>query len=373
MSTSRAMQSLAIAPSGAPLSKEQKSFNQLLNKIETQRKLLQEWEDATVSFRQKYATELKPLAQQCSELRVRFIHLLHGMHPQKGLTRRDREDLSELIAQLAEGEMLQAGDDAELKAIFEFHADMEPGELDASDRQGFESFKAMFEAEFGVPLDDSIHMDSSFQDLQRVMARAMADKLAAEGAAQPDADTAGAAHQQPKPRKKSAKTLAKEAAKAQEEQQISLSIREVYRKLASALHPDREPDPAERERKTALMQRVNDAYANKNLLQLLELQLELEHIDAAHLANLAPERLRHYTQILKDQLKELKDEVAFREMDFEMQFGPHTTGRWTPKKIRPWLQYELALARQGIQELKHLLVACQDVKQLKAFLKTAIV
>ena len=62
MSTSRAMQSLAIAPSGAPLSKEQKSFNQLLNKIETQRKLLQEWEDATVSFRQKYATELKPLA-----------------------------------------------------------------------------------------------------------------------------------------------------------------------------------------------------------------------------------------------------------------------------------------------------------------------
>ena len=51
---------------------------------------------------------------------------------------------------------------------------------------------------------------------------------------------------------------------------MSQSIREVYRKLAGALHPDRESDPQERERKTALMQRVNQAYAKNNLLQLLD-------------------------------------------------------------------------------------------------------
>lgn len=117
------------------------------------------------------------------------------------------------------------------------------------------------------------------------MAQAMTDRLTTEGEA-----PAGAAHQPPpKPRKKSAKTLAKEAAKAQEEEQISLSIRGVPQTGQCAARY--EPDPAERERKTALMQRANEAYANKNLLQLLELQLELEHIDAAHLANLAPERL----------------------------------------------------------------------------------
>jgi hypothetical protein len=44
-------------------------------------------------------------------------------------------------------------------------------------------------------------------------------------------------------------------------------------------HPDREPDPHERERKTALMQRANHAYGKNDLLKLLELQLELEHID----------------------------------------------------------------------------------------------
>ncbi len=41
--------------------------------------------------------------------------------------------------------------------------------------------------------------------------------------------------------------------------QASLSVREIFRKLASALHPDREADAAERERKTVLMKRVSQA------------------------------------------------------------------------------------------------------------------
>ncbi len=51
--------------------------------------------------------------------------------------------------------------------------------------------------------------------------------------------------------------VAKESQQQVEEQQTSQSIRELYRKLVSALHLDREPDPQERERKTLLMQRIN--------------------------------------------------------------------------------------------------------------------
>ncbi len=47
----------------------------------------------------------------------------------------------------------------------------------------------------------------------------------------------------------------------------------------AVLHPDREPDEAERVRKTELMQRVNEAYSKKDLLQLVALQLEIEQID----------------------------------------------------------------------------------------------
>ena len=59
------------------------------------------------------------------------------------------------------------------------------------------------------------------------------------------------------------------------------AVREIFRKLASALHPDRETDPGERARKTALMQRANVAYAANDLLGLLELQFEVDQIDAS--------------------------------------------------------------------------------------------
>jgi len=60
------------------------------------------------------------------------------------------------------------------------------------------------------------------------------------------------------------------------------SIREIFRKLASALHPDRETDRKGREVKTALMLQVNRAYAGNDLLTLLELQIE--QVDASHIA-----------------------------------------------------------------------------------------
>ena len=60
------------------------------------------------------------------------------------------------------------------------------------------------------------------------------------------------------------------------------SIREIFRKLASALHPDRETDRKGCEVKTALILQVNRAYAGNDLLTLLELQIE--QVDASHIA-----------------------------------------------------------------------------------------
>jgi hypothetical protein len=100
---------------------------------------------------------------------------------------------------------------------------------------------------------------------------------------------------------------------AEEEQakaEIKQSLRELMRKLVSALHPDREPDAAERERKTELMKRVNDAYERNDLLTLLSLQLEIEQIQAADIANFSDERIKQYIRVLEDQLRALRDEQA---------------------------------------------------------------
>src|SRR3546814_14629934 len=60
--------------------------------------------------------------------------------------------------------------------------------------------------------------------------------------------------------------------------------------------PDRESDERQRQAKTALMQRVNQAYAANDLLALLELQLEIEQIDPSHIANAGEARLKHYNK-----------------------------------------------------------------------------
>jgi hypothetical protein len=170
-------------------------------------------------------------------------------------------------------------------------------------------------------------------------------------------------------RKKTAKQIAKESKQQAEEQQTSQSIRELYRKLASALHPDREPDPQERVRKTGLMQRINQAYDKKNLLLLLELQLELEHIDQTTINNITSGRLKHYNKILKEQLNELEHEIFVTEDMFKSQFGISPFEQLTPSTLMRNLAAEIVGVQQAIRELKSDLLAFQDIKKLKTWLK----
>ena len=169
--------------------------------------------------------------------------------------------------------------------------------------------------------------------------------------------------------RKSAKQRAREASQQAEAQLANQSIREVYRKLASALHPDRETDPVERARKTGLMQRANQAYATNNLLKLLELQLELEHIDQATIDSLGEDRLRHYNKVLAGQVLDLEQEIQRIEDGFRAQFGLAPSAAVAPGTILRTLARQMAEVQRGIDDLKSDLRACRDIKGLKAWLK----
>jgi hypothetical protein len=102
-------------------------------------------------------------------------------------------------------------------------------------------------------------------------------------------------------------------------------LREIYRKLASAVHPDREADAARRAEKTELMQRINRAYATNDLLTLLEAQLHLELIDPDHVSKISGQRLQQFNRLLSQQLDAAKAELrslqdAFR-MDHDLPHG----------------------------------------------------
>jgi hypothetical protein len=148
------------------------------------------------------------------------------------VTAAERRKLSMLIVELAAG-VLQARDDAEMKALYNEHGGTDyDAETEAADAE----LKAMLAGIFGVELGGDVDMRSP----EAVAAELEAQMRARAEAAGEDDDGAPASAP---PRRPSARQQAREARQAAEEKAMSQTVRDVYRKLASALHPDREPDP----------------------------------------------------------------------------------------------------------------------------------
>lgn len=246
-----------------------------------------------------------------------------------------------------------------MKAIYNRYSQ---SDYDSEAAAELEDMKSALEAMLGVELGDNLDMSSPEEVLQRAHAQVQ------QRQAKEDADHR-AREERRTERKKSPRQIAAEARAHAEQAQISLSIREIYRKLASALHPDRETDPLERDRKTALMQRVNQAYSKNNLLQLLELQLELEHIDQSAINSISEDRLRHYNKILKGQLRELDHEIGHVETGFRLSYGIPPFVELSPSTIMRNLASEIVGLQQSVRNLEEDLLVFDDIKKFKAWLK----
>jgi hypothetical protein len=342
---------IAAGSNESPLSKAQKTFNARIKQIEKLRALRAAWDAAIPPFQQKYASDLHPLIEASTDLQIKLVHRLDGAHRLTGLTKTERRTLRGLIIKLT-AELLSERDDAALKAVYNKHTQ---SDFDAQQAAEFEEAKSMLEDMLGIELGDDVDMRSPEEVMNRAQAKMEADVRARE--------------QRQAAKKKSPKQLAREASQQAEEDQVNQSIREIYRKLANALHPDREPDPLERDRKTVLMQRVNQAYDKKNLLQLLELQLELEHIGQTAINDLSEDRLIRYNQILKDQVRELEHELHSVEGHFRMQFGISPFEAVSPGTLMRLLAGDIARVQQGMQEMERDMKACGDVQLLKIWLK----
>jgi hypothetical protein len=121
------------------------------------------------------------------------------------------------------------------------------------------------------------------------------------------------------------------------------------------------------------MQRANQAYEKNNLLQLLELQIELEHIDPSALNNLGEERLLRYNKTLKQQLSQLNAEKNQLEMDFRARFSIHPNDlgyNASPASVMRLLAQDIAAHQRDLHRMKLDLSEIHDAKSIKIWLKT---
>ncbi len=346
---------IAVPPTQGELSSAQKTFNRLRKKIDKQRLELALWQATIPQYGAKHREEYEPLWVTFNQHRSEMLCFLNVAMSNKALTQMEKDKISDIIC-LTAPLVIKETQDEDLKQIYTQHSGSDFDE-ELADSQL--ELQAMMKQMFGVDLDDDVDF-STPDGMREAMGKIFEQKQAEMERAE----------SQQAPRKKTAKQLASEAKKELAEKEVSQSIRAVFRQLAAALHPDREQDDAERIRKTALMQRVNVAYANKDLLTLLQLQLEAEQIDQDSINTISDERLKHFNQVLKDQSEELQQELAGIEMSFNVQFQMAPDKKLTPKGVLRDLQFSINDLEKYIRDVQRDFSAVQNIQGLKRFLRT---
>ena len=340
------------------LSKGQKLFNRLIKQIEDKRQCLLSWENMMPLYQKGYANDFTPLMKSFEVCQTELVYLLDKAYDERGLNKKEKTKISHIICPIVT-ELLNTNRDVELKAIYNKHS---KSDFDEEEEEAKAVIQIMAEEVFGIEIDDNIDYTSP-----DAVFRHFSDKIKQK--LTEDEKLEQARGEKRSKRKKSEKTLQKEAREKEDAKNVSQSIREVYRKLASALHPDREQDPIERDRKTALMQQVNMAYERRNLLGLLTLQLEIEQIDQAAISTIAEDRLQHYNKILAEQHADLKNEIFSVEAQFKMRFNIHPEFPISHKTALNKLRKDIDEMRNEVSRIKKDISLFQEVKHLKAWLK----
>lgn len=340
-----------------PATNLRRRFNSLVKKTEAARAQLVAWQETMPAIAAQAQRELEPLMQVFATHQRNMVLLLDAMHRDKLKGKRERAKLSELICSIAL-ECFQGGDDAEVQAIYERH-----GGDDSDAAAEDDEFMEMLATALDVDIDDVRGM------------RSPDDLLAALGAGEDDDDetveaNATATQARRGKGRKTAAALAREEREAAEAARLKQPVRDIFRKLTSELHPDREPDAVERARKTALMQRVTVAYKANDLLALLQLQLEIAQIGQADLNSLKEEHIKQYNKILQAQLREIETEIAQYEHQAYMTSGGRMHARPTPQALSRFLDADIAAFKKQVKVIAAELEAFRDVDKLKAWLKT---
>ena len=329
--------SVRVLPKGAnaPRSKVHTQFNNLIKKLDAERKLLAEWHDVVPRFKARLDTEFEPLDQRYLERTKDMILLLDDAWENKKLTKTEYVLLSELICQMIE-ELLDMGKGDALEEIYAKHGG-----------RGDEDFRE--------DDPDAEDLDESLTQLLDEIGLGVAPEMRGD-------------HGEPQA---PPKVGAREARRLADEAKLQHSVRDVFRKLASSLHPDRETDPVERERKNALMQRANVAYADNDLLALLELQFEIAQIDAAGLEALGDDRIKQYIKTLKRQLADAEMEIDVLQEVMLGTLSTRGTRRIKPAQLEEFLDAKIQELQEDLAGIEQDLVDFLDKKKLKAFLKNA--
>lgn len=338
----------------------QKRFNTLMAKVDAEQALEQTLRRVLETHGHAHRLALATLHDESVRLNKRMVlfldQCLQAPSQPKGLSAKQRQQALRILLGLCES--LLPLQDAEIEAVWRRHGP-DPEE-DAELRQdAMAQAQAMAESYLGADFAQGRTFESPEEVLRAAMehewrqAQAQQEKRAAKRAQ----------------RKAEKGPSAREVAAEQKQLDAQNALRTVFRQLASALHPDREPDEQARRRKTALMSEVNAAYERKDLNALLRLQLQCELVDASKAAALSEDRLKAMCNVLAEQIKTLESGNHALRLEMDADFGYPAFLPFKEAEFQACMQEGRDVMEDDLAQMREDLKRVQDMKQLKAWLK----
>lgn len=290
----------------APLTPAQQRFNALLARIEQlsgQIERLQAWSD-----RHRYAhiQALRESVQLAQAHRKSLLLFVHERLQTADFTERQQRMARGLVRGLID--QLAASADPQVQALADLYVS-EEDTLEAAQEQAeaAQRLRERIEEALGQPIEKAGQYQTPEEMMQAGMRQWQRQQEADE---QRKAAKRAAKKAHKRAQKKSAAAEKGEVPPAVlREADAKSAIRTVFRQLASALHPDREPDEQERLRKTALMSEVNAAYEKNELSTLLRLQIQVTQVNPQNATRMADAQLIAMASLLKEQVAALEDDL----------------------------------------------------------------
>lgn len=344
--------SLTASPhkSAARLTPDQERFRYLIRQIEAVREAQAAWDKTVGRFRTEHTQRLQPLRSQLRDLSRATVVAIDRLLDDVGWSRLDRVALRQILCATADALLAAMPDDAALKDLFDKHSE---ASFDAVKQEEMQRLKEEAEELTGLDLGDDAEIRTEDDLIQR-----MYEEMAAREAAE---DASRSADSQ---RRRASAATRRGAAAAQ---LVKQSLREIYRKLASAVHPDREADPERRAQKNALMQKINQAYAANDLLTLFEVQIQIGQSDP--LGQLSSQRLKQYNKLLAQQLEESRSKLRESERAFREDFDLGPSASVSPQKLNLVTQRQARAIRAEVASQKEFLSLLANKTATKRWLK----
>jgi hypothetical protein len=338
----------------------QKRFNTLMARIDAEQSTadaLRRAIDTHGPVHRQAMHEFHSESQRLSKRMAVFLDTrIQAPGKPKGLTASQKQQAIRIVVSLCE--QLASTQDAEVDALLQRYVQVDEDDENA-DADEIEQAQAFAESYLGGDFARGREFSSPEEVIRAAMEfeqkkmQAQADKRDAKRA-----------------ERKAKKGLsAREVAAEQKQLDAQNALRTVYRQLASALHPDREPDAQARTRKTALMSEVNAAYERKDLSTLLRIQLQEEIADASKVAVVSEARLKAMCDLLAEQVKTLEMDNLHLRRGMEFDFGYAPYGRFSEAELLAAMLAQRDDVQEDTAHMRADLESVQDEKELKAWLK----